>query len=314
MASRIIPCVNCNSVSHRELVTTDVRVVVCNRCGLIFQNPQHEEADYIRFYESSYRDKIKQFSKTAKEILTLKRDQRAYLKFLLLNLPNDRSMAVLDVGCGLGAFMQFMKESGFSNVWGLDPEKGLDDFVRSRFGLRVHEEGLFANSLKLASYDLLLSIANIEHYTNPKAAFLAMRKLLRNDGYLYVNTIDTRTMVLRKGINKYFKFVHTYYFTENSLKSLLGQAGFSVIQSWTSPPVFDYSTLIRPENFLHGRLNILAKKDRVPNEIYLKDDPESVVDSFEKAYKRDWVYAKIHHFLNYSRLGYPFNVLRSYLA
>jgi hypothetical protein len=126
-----------------------------------------------------------------------------------------------------------------------------------------------------------------------------------------VNTIDLKGMVLRKGIDRYFKFVHTFYYTNVSLSSLIRLAGFEIIKTWQMPPILKYSTFLYPHNAYSGELNIIAqKKDLTTPPIPLKEDAGEIFQVFKKAQKRDWPYIRFNSFLKMKRMGYPLRFIR----
>jgi hypothetical protein len=93
MEQRYIDCANCASKDHKELVKVrgnrgvdfiaqEHHVVVCQNCGLVFINPQHDDRDYDRFYKIfNYKKEKKAISR--EEILARYTFKKIPLKFLV---------------------------------------------------------------------------------------------------------------------------------------------------------------------------------------------------------------------------------------
>ena len=77
-------CINCRNESqfHEMLVTktSNLRVVICKKCGLVFLNPAPNEKAYLRYYKMHTRSPRKGESIMPKGKLKRKR----YLSELLL--------------------------------------------------------------------------------------------------------------------------------------------------------------------------------------------------------------------------------------
>jgi 2-polyprenyl-3-methyl-5-hydroxy-6-metoxy-1,4-benzoquinol methylase len=275
-----------------DFIAKKHRVVICENCGLVFLNPQHSEEDYDRFYSNQptspvkSADYIKQNYNNIKKLTDLR-------DFILANA--DRSAIsglpkLLDIGCGHGAFLYCFKDSGFE-LFGLEPGEGAAKFAREELGLKIYESMLDDNSLPSEEFDIITALALIEHVNDPLDALKKIRRLLRPGGYLFLTTPDFKTMVLRRGISNFFKFVHTFYFTETTLGSLMEQAGFKVLKSWTKPPSLKHSTLFNPMDCKSGVLHIFAQRIETNQRILpRKDDVLGLIKLFQKIKKRDYPY------------------------
>ncbi len=324
MGQHYIDCVNCESKDHRELVKArgnrgvdfiapEHHVVVCENCGLVFINPQHDDRDYDRFYEVlNYKKETQTLS--PEEILGKHTFKKIPLKFLVDYLQSskilDTRRRVLDVGCGFGMVIHFMEKCGLQ-AEGLEQSVDAVDYAQKEFGLKVHHGSIFSHDLPANHYDVVFSTAVMEHFTNPRGALEQMRRLLKPDGLLFVNTPDFKGMVLREGIDRWFKFVHTFYYTNVTLSSLIQLAGFEIVKSWQMPPILKYSTVFHPANAYFGELNIIArKKDFDSTPAPLKDDVDEIFQIFKSAQKRDRLYSSLNALRKNKRLGYPYRYIR----
>lgn len=304
MGQKIISCNNCGSDNHKLLVeirgnrgadfiAKKHKVVICENCGLVFLNPQHEVVDYEKFYSQQLASsaKIKNLDKFKKNY---RQSGNYYLKeFLLKNIDEENLSArpkLLDIGCGHGVFLYFLKEDNFE-LYGLEPGNGAVEFGR-QLGLNITQGTLEEADLPENNFDIIVSLATIEHVNDPLNVLKKIQSLLRPGGYLLLTTPDFREMVLRRGMGNFFKFVHTFYFTEKTMSGLLKQAGFDVLNVWSKPADIKKSTLLDPMNCKSGLLHIFAKKNNsAENILPKKDSPQELIELFAKIKKRDYIYS-----------------------
>jgi len=144
-------------------------------------------------------------------------------------LPPERTAHTLDVGCGEGAFLAFLRDLGYTNLYGFDisPENvaichrlGLE-FVRPFDALQIDEfpgpEG---------GFDAIFALDLIEHLPKERAAeFLEkVRARLRPGGYVVLQTPNAGYLLA--GYHRYYDLSHEFILTEKSARDLLMVAGF----------------------------------------------------------------------------------------
>ncbi|MDZ4296054.1 MAG: class I SAM-dependent methyltransferase [Patescibacteria group bacterium] len=272
MASRLIPCPVCSNAEHfhalwsaqgnRQVpfLASEHPVVLCARCGFCFLNPQHEDADYGRYYLLHDRpvDKTVTIADIEGNAVKAGYDRLRY-RFLSRFL-SDKNARIFEIGSGYGRFLKRMSDDGYRNLSGCEPNEQAVRVAQAQFGFDIQCASLQTLALRESSVDVALLIAVIDHFTDPVAALGRIGQLLKPGGLLYVNVLNLGDVVLRKGINKYFKFVHTVYFTEASLFNCLKKAGFEIVMSKTLPANRACSTWRTPENYTYSELNVMARR------------------------------------------------------
>lgn len=148
-------------------------------------------------------------------------------------LKKRRAKKILDVGCGSGWLMRYLKEKGFKVI-------GCDN---SSYAVKVSGavEGK-ATSLpfKDESFDAVLGISIIEHLI-PKDAHEFLNeayRVLKKGGVLFLVTPNYATplrLILGKKWGGYADPTHLNFYTPNSLKKMLQGHSFSNFQA-----TFDY--------------------------------------------------------------------------
>lgn len=325
MGRHIITCAVCGGADHDVLHTfvsgkrydyleAEHVVVACRNCGLVFLNPQHEEADYIRYYARDDYAPITMKPERLVEKHPYRRVQAAFLQDTMARIQPAGNLAgkrILDIGCGPGVLLYLLREMG-ADVVGLEGSEIAADYARTQFGLDVRYSPMQAGVFEDGTFDIVISTAAIEHFCDPLAMTEVMLSYVRPGGLLYLNTPDYHGMVLKKGLSHWFKFVHTYYFTENSLSNLMTKAGLQILRSWTMPPQMDAATLVYPGNYWSGELNIIGVRppEPVPWQGPVKDEVADLRATLEASRARDHIYEVSGRWAQFPPIG----LLRRILA
>ena len=155
-------------------------------------------------------------------------------------LPANRNARILDIACGEGALLSFLREEGFRNLSGFDisPENvllchGLGlDFVHQADALRLAER-------PESEFDAIFAFDLIEHIPKQSAAeFLdQVRKKLAPGGSVILQTPNMGSLFA--AYNRYYDLSHEFGVTEKSAMDLLMLGGFesSAIEikpAWTA--------------------------------------------------------------------------------
>ncbi|MBW4596874.1 MAG: class I SAM-dependent methyltransferase [Brasilonema angustatum HA4187-MV1] len=162
-------------------------------------------------------------------------------------LPVDRSARILDVGCGEGALIAFLKEKGYTNLSGFDisPQNVA---ICHRLGFKFVQQ-LDVLQLKqdprAERYDVIFAIDILEHLPKQAAAqFLEqIRKQLKPGGYVVVQTPNMGSVF--GCLYRYADLSHEFGLTEHSAVSLLTIAGFAaekveIKPSWNASTFLGY--------------------------------------------------------------------------
>ncbi|MBU4175870.1 MAG: class I SAM-dependent methyltransferase [Actinobacteria bacterium] len=215
-------------------------------------DPIPSEADIAVFYQARYYDQIKKGGR-APELRRLMAGgdeaerERTWLRSTLYSdicfVLNQSSVSrrVLDVGCGTGELVSYMKENGFDAV-GIEPssdavavavQKGLDVYNTTLGRFPEHYR-----SDNLETFDAVIFLNVLEHVTNPAELIELTKGILSRGGKLCVrvpNDFSEIQMAVKKSLNKDAWWIaipdHVNYFDFHSLHSLLQCLGFEVIYS-----------------------------------------------------------------------------------
>lgn len=146
-------------------------------------------------------------------------------------LDKDKTLNVLDIGCGLGQMLSYLKNKGFINLQGIDISEESVSASKSK-GLYVERiEDIRDYAKKSTSkFDRIIMSHVLEHLDKDSIIeTLAYIKkfLLREDGlfFLMVPNAQSSTGVYWR----YEDFTHTILFTAGSCQYVLQASGFSNI-------------------------------------------------------------------------------------
>src|SRR5690606_37872834 len=87
------------------------------------------------------------------------------------HLPANKDAAILEIGCGDGAFLFFLHELGFKNACGMD-YSAEQISAGERLGIRnmiVGDAQEFLNSAGFGKYDLVIARDVLEHFSRQDA-------------------------------------------------------------------------------------------------------------------------------------------------
>ncbi len=168
-------------------------------------------------------------------------------------LPADLGARLLDLGCGGGEFLDFLREHGFSRAEGID---------RSREQVtRCHDRGLahvehvadtpeFLNA-RPRTFNAIILNDVLEHV--PKAQIVPLLQTIRNSlvegGSALIKVPNSANLFGL--VARYLDFTHEVGFTEHSLRQVLIAAGFE------TPSIRGISVRfrLRPKRLVYWSMN-----------------------------------------------------------
>lgn len=256
---RNIPhCIVCNENRSTELFKTKDKmfevsglfdVKKCQRCGLLFLNPQPSQEILKKHYPHQ------QYYSYKKKIMGLSGLIRQFRSYLIKNYykpttlsrvfsiivqgvpaipqkPKNKPWKILDVGCGTGETLALFKELGW-DVYGLEIDRNAIKIATER-GLE---------NVKLGGYEKIADFPNnyfdsirlyhvFEHMPDPRHCLQLIYKKLKPGGEVILGTPNANSM-LSKIFGKFWVNLdiprHLFVFSPNTLSRIVRDEGFSRI-------------------------------------------------------------------------------------
>jgi SAM-dependent methyltransferase len=206
--------------------------VTCDSCGLAFQNPR-VSLDHIRGF---YDDEYIAHRKTDWGLLNAAFD-RAMNR---LDAAKDRmvsryvgltaSSAVLDVGCGVGTFLQRLRQRYGAAVTGVD-FKNLSSY-RALHGAEFHCGLFYDAALADQRFDLVTMWHFLEHDYDPMRSLRTASRVLKRDGYLVIEVPRLDSVTFRLFRNRWPGLQapqHTVLYDRPHLLQFVERAGLEVV-------------------------------------------------------------------------------------
>ena len=224
-------CAACEGESFLKIYGVSVfNVCLCERCGLVCLNPRMDEKEYMEKLYANYRKDL--FGNylandvDPDEPYTKNEIESSASQKIFNDLKNylPQKAKILDVGCGEGDHLIFLKQNGFDNLVGLDPIPEYCQKLKNFYEISCYNQSLaeFADGEK--KFDCVILSHVIEHFVEPNKALEAISNLMADGGILYLRTPD-----LYKFKNPFSQFCipHTFYFSPATLETLLKKYGFN---------------------------------------------------------------------------------------
>jgi len=210
-------CLICDSTRLKDMPDyQQFHLTKCQNCGFVFAKKiptLHELEEHYKGYgRNDYLSPI-----------TIKR----YHELLDRFEPYRKTNKLIDVGCGIGYFLEVAKERGWE-VYGTEYTKEAVDICESK-GINMQQGALDISNYELGTFDVVTSFEVIEHINNPQEEVNNFNALLRPEGLAYITTPNFNSLqryYLKDQYNIICYPEHLSYYTPKTIRKLFKQAGF----------------------------------------------------------------------------------------
>lgn len=213
-----------------------VSVVRCRKCGLVYPNPLPVASRKI--IQTNYSKRDGYFDNELK-IYKLN-VYSGILKYLSKVFKTKGKL--LDVGCGEGDFIETATAEGWDS-FGIDISEDFVRYAKSRH-LKV-EVGEF-NKLGLPEnhFDVVIMYALLEHVIDPKSYLLEARRVLKDNGMLYLKVPNDNSILFTIGdiykrlmldpetthLSIFTPPYHLYGFSQLALRKIFALLNFRILR------------------------------------------------------------------------------------
>jgi 2-polyprenyl-3-methyl-5-hydroxy-6-metoxy-1,4-benzoquinol methylase len=220
-------CPICDSESELNLKLDKVNVYKCLECKHLFSKDSQLTTEEI--YDSKY------FNETHKKWFD-NPDIKLFKKILkYIDKHHDKKVKIIDIGCGNGNYLLYMKQNGYNNLTGLD----IIDIFKYDFNyIKSDIFDYFPNE----KFDIVLTFMNIEHIEDVNSYITKFKEIAGKDGLIVINTICEDSLIYsfakilyRFGIkfaaNRLYEVHHINHFSFKSLQKLFERNGLKEVYS-----------------------------------------------------------------------------------
>jgi SAM-dependent methyltransferase len=257
------PCTYCKQNSSlKQYDTTDMygdiyAIHTCHNCNAWFLTPPPTLSQLNQAYDDSYYgEKEGKFNPLIEKTLDYFRTKRAKLITKHLDAPAK----VLDIGCGNGKFLQYVRQQGNYQIYGIEIAGKAANRAATIPTLQLKKGMLEAHDFDANTFDAITLFHVFEHLTEPMDTLKIIQKILKPGGILVMSfpNIDSFQSKWFKGNWLHLDPPrHLFFFTPNDFKHEMNNYGFNVIKERY------FSTEYNPFGMQQSLLNTLLKKREV---------------------------------------------------
>ncbi|KPJ69461.1 hypothetical protein AMJ44_03855 [candidate division WOR-1 bacterium DG_54_3] len=230
---------------HYGLEKKHFKLVKCRRCGLAYLNPRPDGEEIKNYYPPWYHsraqskvvdiEKIKFWGIPWREAMQKKAEP--ILRYKKIG-------KILDIGCGDGSLLKYLKDLGWQ-TYGVEINEVSARYAREVLGLNVFKGRLEDANFPEESFDVITILHVLEHLSDPTHTLRMIFPILRKDGILVVEVPNFGSFEARIFRSKWFGIdaplpLHLYFFTPHSLKLLLVKCGFFKVEMGFIPEQTKY--------------------------------------------------------------------------
>lgn len=138
--------------------------------------------------KSSIQDEMLRFYNSNNKYMTkLKNYNSFYYRGLInvIGLMGDKSLKILDVGCGTGNLLNFLNKRGYSNLYGVEQSSLLLKNAKNLSSIKYINSN-FLDSIFDSRYGVIINSGVLEHTVYPKKIIDKQCKILNKDGLLLI--------------------------------------------------------------------------------------------------------------------------------
>ena len=224
-------CPGCTSTIFTPFAQKgEFRYLRCRGCGLLAIDPMPSEEQIASHYGRKFQSGNYALARTfANEYLAVYRQYGSWMaKFADL-----KRACTLDIGCFTGDLMGILLNEAGANAYGVELQEEAAALAEARFPGRVFRHNIDHKSDFLAdgSFDAISAMGVIEHVQLPGSLLSRSRRLLKDGGWLFLQTPNASSVAARLSGAHWPPLApieHLFLFSERGIAGALSQSGFRV--------------------------------------------------------------------------------------
>ncbi len=231
-----INCPICDKKEHETIGEKDrfglfFKTNICIDCGMIYTSPRMIQQSYNQFYNIEYR-KLYTGEEKATEAFFEEQNIKGEGIYEFLesnNLIPNRSLLVVEIGCGAGGILNFFRKKGHE-VKGFDLGEEYLKFGKNKHNLDL-EVGTLANYKSDRKCDIIIYSHVLEHILDINKELQAIKQVIDENTIIYIEVPGVKHIHENYQFNllRYFQNAHTFHFTLETLTNLFVRNGFELV-------------------------------------------------------------------------------------
>ena len=143
----------------------------------------------------------------------------------------NKEYRLLDIGSGMGIFLYQLKKKTNWKLQGIESDKNNVLFSKNNLKLSVKNKTFKSSQFKNLKFDIITLNKVIEHLKDPEFILKDIQKILKKEGFIYIEVPDAVSAKKSKnGKNsEEFYLDHFHIFSIYSLRNVLMKCGYEII-------------------------------------------------------------------------------------
>lgn len=265
MANR---CPWCNSENNSKflelkdyfLTQENFEILECNDCKLLFTTPcpapdrigdYYKSDDYLSHNESK--------KGIVPQIYNLVKKVNIKNKFnITVNGQQTTDNSILDIGCGVGDFLNYAKEKG-CDITGIEPSEDARKIAEEKLGTKIFSPEELQN-IPNESFDIVTMWHVLEHVADLKTEIDHLERIVKKNGRLVLALPNYKSFDAEYYKDKWAAYDvprHLNHFSRTSIKNIFDTTAFQLID--IKPLKWDsyYISMLSEQYLKHS--NVLLK-------------------------------------------------------
>jgi SAM-dependent methyltransferase len=159
--------------------------------------------------------------------------------FIAAYVPKNLNASILDLGCGHGTLLNFMRQAGYTQLEGIDMSQEQISLARELGTLGVRKGNLLSELTEMSdnSRQVIVTFDVIEHFSKSELIHFAdeIHRVLAPAGSWLIHTVNAASPL--SGRLRYGDLTHELAFTSDSITQLLLSSGFTRVECFEDAPV-----------------------------------------------------------------------------
>lgn len=221
------------------------RIVMCEKCGLIYTDPKLTELDLIKFYQEEYREiyntgnnLMAHMQSEANHANTAFQIMQRYIDVEALNQSETDVLKYADIGASTlracTGFKAVFKDK--AKVIAIEPSKeyieaGLELNKKNNMDVQIEIFNGMINSFNPPyKLDFVTMLNTLEHMHSPSKALQHIYSIMDEGGILVISVPTLFGISQMLSIDAWFSNAHLFHFVPPTISMLLVKTGFQPIE------------------------------------------------------------------------------------
>lgn len=265
MANR---CPWCNSENNSKflelkdyfLTQENFEILECNDCKLLFTTPCPAPDKIGDYYKSDdYLSHNESKKGIVPQIYNLVKKVNIKNKFnITVNGQQTTDNSILDIGCGVGDFLNYAKEKG-CDITGIEPSEDARKIAEEKLGTKIFSPEELQN-IPNESFDIVTMWHVLEHVADLKTEIDHLERIVKKNGRLVLALPNYKSFDAEYYKDKWAAYDvprHLNHFSRTSIKNIFDTTAFQLID--IKPLKWDsyYISMLSEQYLKHS--NVLLK-------------------------------------------------------